>query len=227
MVLAWCEHEDEQQGDDDDGAPKSALVTDERLALARTGDLSAVAEPTVLAALAKEFCDYYAEDKQTQTAAIKRVSEASKGSTHRGCFEQCLQGPQDAMHDNIFVACVDAARYVEIKEKQVDGIFGVRSELKRKKVFSCLLEPLNWIVYYIVLPFRWLEMWLDVKHKGEESPWEFDELSVTEKVSFLINLPFKWIFFLTIPNCGNPRFENWYAFVVFFLSLFVCLQLAS
>jgi hypothetical protein len=79
------------------------------------------------------------------------------------------------------------------------------------------MKPLTWLSFYAFLPLRWIEFWLDIKHKGQESPWEFESLSVSDKVEFLVNLPFKWIFFLTIPNCDNPRFENWYM-----LSFFMC-----
>ena len=214
--------EEEEDGDSEDSdAPPPPSVSDERLALARTGDLAAIASPPALAALAKEFCDYYSETEGTRLTAFARHKESQEGTTTRGFLEQLTFGPFDAKSDKAFVACVDAALLVENKEKTLDGPFGVVTELKIARALGTAMFGFQWLFFFFALPFRWAEAWLDAKHKGEESAWEFEDLSVADKIAFLINLPFKWIFFLTIPNCGNPRFENWCVIVSsssFFLS---------
>ena len=213
--------DEDDGGDDDDSedsdAPPPPSVSDERLALARTGDEAAIASPPALAALAKEFCDYYSENAGTQLTAFARLKDAQEGTTKRGFVEQLTHGPFDSNNDKAFIACVDAALLVECEEKTLDGPFGVTAELKFARVLSTALSGFQWLFFFFALPFRWAEAWLDAKHKGEESAWEFEELSVADKIAFLVNLPFKWIFFITIPNCGNPRFENWYM-----VSFFMC-----
>ena len=207
--------EPEEDGDDDEDsedsdAPPPPSVSSERIALARKGDRAALEDqPACLKELVEEFCDYFSADEGVRDAAFARLLARADATTTRTPMEQLMKGPYDADVDNTFVMCVDSALLVEHKEKNLEGLMGVKTDLKIARTMTNVFFMCNWCLYYFALPFRWIEAWLDTKHKGEESPFEFDSLSASDKVAFLVNLPFKWIFFLTIPQCDNPRFTNW------------------
>ncbi|CAM9857685.1 unnamed protein product [Ascophyllum nodosum] len=51
--------------------------------------------------------------------------------------------------------------------------------------------------------------------EGEEEPersrFEWPKKSLVDQALFIISLPLQAIFFFTIPDCGNPKYEKWYA----------------